>query len=116
MKMFSTQLMHPVLQGQAMLACGTKRGKILIYQLTSGKLLAEVENAHYLAVSDLDVSTAGFSSGAGDLIITGGKDSKIKVWFLSQLIALNPKDHCFAEFGDHSSEVTCVRFSQSSST
>ena len=63
-KMLGNQLLNPVLQGQAMLACGTKKGKVLIYQLSSGRLLAEVENAHYLAVSDLDVSSASGTVGS----------------------------------------------------
>ena len=42
LKMFANQLTNPLLQGQAMLACGTKRGTILIYQLSSGRLLAEI--------------------------------------------------------------------------
>jgi WD40 repeat protein len=51
----------------------------------------------------------------GDLIITGGKDSKVKVWILAQLIAIGGHDQCFAEFGEHSAEVTCVRFSTGAS-
>jgi len=31
-----------------MLACATKKGKILVYQLSSGVILAEIENAHYM--------------------------------------------------------------------
>jgi hypothetical protein len=46
-----------------MLVCGTKRGKLLIYQLASGRLLCEVENAHYLAITDLDVSQASGTVG-----------------------------------------------------
>ena len=77
--------------------------------MSSGRLLAEVENAHYLAISDLDVSSAsgpvGIASGCseGDLIITGGKDSKVKVWKLTSLLQTG---QCWAEFSDHSSEVT----------
>ena len=98
-----------------MIACGTKRGKVLIYQLSSGRLIAECENAHYLAISDLDISTAsgavGTATGSseGDLIITGGKDSKVKVWMLTNLLANNGQ--CWVEFNDHSSEVTAVQFS-----
>ena len=97
-----------------MIACGTKRGSILIYQLSTGKLLAEVENAHYLAISDLDISNASGSLdssqgyASGDLILTGGKDSKVKVFILAQLLAADKTEDakCFAEFGDHSAEVT----------
>lgn len=45
----------------------------------------------------------------GDLIVTGGKDSKVKVWVLASL--LSGRNDCWAEFGDHSAEVTSVRFS-----
>jgi hypothetical protein len=30
-KMFGNQLTNPLLQGQAMIACGTKRGTLLVY-------------------------------------------------------------------------------------
>lgn len=66
--------------------------------MSSGKLLAELENAHYLAISDLDISNASGSvdlnqgQAAGDLIITGGKDSKVKVWLLANLLAIEKPD------------------------
>ena len=42
--------------GQEMLACGSKKGKLLVYRLSNGTLIGEVESAHYLAIEDLDVS------------------------------------------------------------
>ena len=42
--------------GQDMLICGTKKGKILIYQIATGFLLAEIQNAHYLAINQLDIN------------------------------------------------------------
>ena len=100
-----------------MLVCGSKKGKILIYQLATGTLIAEMENAHYLAITDLDVAKG--SPWQGDLIISGGKDSKVKVWTLAALLAIGEEKKldgfeedqqgmkgCFAEFGEHSSEVT----------
>jgi len=65
-----------------MIICGTKRGSIQIYQLVSGALLAEVDSAHYLAISDLDVSHTSF-----DLVLTGGKDSKVRLWITAELLA-----------------------------
>ena len=74
------------MQGQEMLVCGSKKGKVQIYQLATGILLTEVDDAHYLAITDLDVTRG--SPWQGDLIITGGKDSKVKVWTLAALLAL----------------------------
>ena len=48
--------------------------------------MAEVENAHYLAITDLDVAKG--TPWQGDLIITGGKDSKVKVWTLAALLSV----------------------------
>ena len=100
-----------------MIICGSKKGKIMIYQLATGTLIAEVESAHYLAINDLDVSKG--SPWQGDLIITGGKDSKVKIWKLVDLLAIGEeKKHdgfdgeqqllkgCYTEFGEHTSEVT----------
>ena len=60
------------LQGQELLICGSKKGKILIYSLAMGQLVAEVQNAHYLAINDLDLSHASDTARQGDLIITAG--------------------------------------------
>ena len=43
------------LQGQDILVCGTKKGKLQIYSLNTGALIMETDNAHYLAITDLDV-------------------------------------------------------------
>lgn len=56
---------------------GTKSGKIMVWQTTTGQLLGEIE-AHYMGVTDLDISTNG------DLLITGGKDSKVKVHVIAK--------------------------------
>ena len=114
------------MQGQEMLVCGSKKGKILIYQLATGTLIGEVESAHYLAVTDLDVARG--SPWQGDLVITGGKDSKVKVWTLAALLALGEERKadqfaegqqgvrgCLTEFGEHTSEVTQVKFSYGAS-
>ena len=39
-----------------MLVCGSKKGKLLVYRVANGALIAEIESAHYLAIEDLDVS------------------------------------------------------------
>ena len=51
LKMFGSSL-----RGDQMLACGTKKGKILVYLLNSGQLIGEMENAHYMEVTDLAIS------------------------------------------------------------
>jgi pre-rRNA-processing protein IPI3 len=56
---------------------GTKSGKLMIWQTQTGQQLGETDS-HYMGVSDLDISNKG------DLVITGGKDSKVKVFILSQ--------------------------------
>ena len=109
-----------------MLICGSKKGKVQIYQFNTGTLLTEVENAHYLAITDLDVAKG--TPWQGDLIITGGKDSKVKVWTLAALLSVGEEKQqqqfeegqvsikgCFAEFGEHTSEVTQVKFSYGAS-
>ena len=54
---------------------GTKSGRLMLWQLETGQLLGEVE-AHYMGISDVDC--------CGDLLIIGGKDSKVKVFILSR--------------------------------
>ena len=64
--------------------------------MTSGEVLADVESAHYMQVTDLDINES--------MIISGGKDCKVKVWMISSL--LSGGDGIFAEFGDHTAEIT----------
>ena len=42
------------------------------------QLLAEVDSAHYMQINDLAISS--------DMLITGGKDCKVKVWLLASLL------------------------------
>ena len=56
----------------------------MIYLLATGTLIAEIESAHYLAITDMDFAKG--SPWQGDLIITGGKDSKVKVWTIAGLL------------------------------
>jgi len=58
----------------------------MIYQLATGQMIAEVQNAHYLAINDMDLTTASDTARQADLIITGGQDSKVKVWKLADLL------------------------------
>ena len=74
------------LQGQDMLVCGTKKGKLQVYSLNTGALLMETDSAHYLAITDLDVAKG--TPWQGDLIITGGKDTKVKIWTLAALLSV----------------------------
>ena len=71
----------------------TKKGTILIFQMSSGACLAEIEDAHYLSINDIAVSN--------DFCVTGGKDTKVRVWltndlFVHQHTAAKP----YHEFGD----------------
>ena len=68
-----------------MILCGSKTGKILVYSLATGTLIAEIESAHYLAITDMDVSNS--TAWQGDLIITAGKDAKVKIWTLTSLLS-----------------------------
>jgi hypothetical protein len=38
------------------------------------------------------------------MIVSGGKDCKVKVWMISSLLAGG--EGLFAEFGDHTAEIT----------
>ena len=41
--------------------------------------MGEIESAHYMEVIDLDISLTN------DMVITGGKDQKVKIWILSEI-------------------------------
>jgi len=49
-----------------------------LYQAFSGALISEIESAHYLAINDLEVNE--------ELCITGGKDTKLRVWKTVELL------------------------------
>lgn len=85
--------------GSLCLAGSKGAGRISVWEVATGFLLGEVENAHYMDVTDLDISIGC------DLVITGGKDFKVKVWVLADLL-FGGKAACFAEFSDHTAEVT----------
>ena len=85
-------------------------------------MLAEVQNAHYLAINDLDISNGSNSARQGDLIISAGQDSKVKVWNLVELLSVNQsgtlvreagnrQPGCYHEFSEHTGAVTAVKFS-----
>ena len=82
--------------GESFCVGGDKKGRITLWQMTSGEVLADVESAHYMQVTDLDINES--------MIISGGKDCKVKVWMISSL--LSGGDGIFAEFGDHTAEIT----------
>jgi len=46
--------------------------------MKTGEVLGEVSAAHYMAITSLDLS--------GDMIITGGKDCKVKAWMIADLL------------------------------
>ena len=72
---------------------GSKNGSLTVWQAINGHILAEVESAHYMEINDLDVSQDNT-----DFIITGGKDCKVKVWFLASILTDN---NCYVEFNEH---------------
>lgn len=41
-------------------------------------MLADVESADFMQINDLDLDL--------DLVVTGGKDCKVKVWMISSLL------------------------------
>lgn len=50
-----------------------------MWEMQTGQLVGEVENAHYMDVNDMDVSVGG------DMMVSGGKDFKVKVWIVTEL-------------------------------
>ncbi len=85
--------------GQEYIIMATKKGSIQLYQAVSGALISEIESAHYLAINDLAVHE--------DLVVTGGKDTKTRVWILGDLLchSRNPCRH-YHEFGEAQMEIT----------
>ena len=71
----------------------------------------------------MDLAHSSDSARQADLIITGGQDSKVKVWNLAELLSHQNQQFdsamigqgrqtgCYHEFGDHSGAVTSVKFS-----
>jgi WD40 repeat protein len=81
---------------------GSKKGVLSVWEAFSGKLIAEVESAHFMEINDLDISISN-----SDTIATGGKDCKVKLWLLSSLIKPGSSSgECFHEFKEHQGEVT----------
>lgn len=77
----------------------TRKGSIQVYQALTGAFIAEAENAHYLAINDLAVTS--------DLAATAGKDTKVRVWLLTELMGQQYQacSH-LAEFSQAQMEVT----------
>ena len=86
---------------------GSKTGRLSVWEVPTGTLLGEVESAHYMELTDLDIAITN------DMVITGGKDQKVKVWIIADLF-FGGKQQPFVEFSDHTAEVTQVCFSRSS--
>jgi len=57
---------------------GSKRGILSVWLPQTGELLAEIESAHYNEITTLDLTD--------QMIATGGKDAKVKVWLISNII------------------------------
>jgi WD40 repeat protein len=58
----------------------TDKGSILVWDTMTGALIGELDQAHYMAITDLDVNPEC------DMVATGGRDGKVKVWALKALI------------------------------
>lgn len=93
---------------QGLCAGGNTKGGLLVWHTSTGDLIADVDSAHYMEINDLAISSTN-----SDMIITGGKDCKVKVWMVSTLIMEDSQTNSYpyAEFGDHQEEVTQVAFS-----
>ena len=63
--------------------------------------MVDVESAHFMSITDMDINQ--------DVIVSGGKDCKVKVWMISDLLKVESMNTPFVEFGEHSTEVTQVR-------
>jgi WD40 repeat protein len=86
---------------------GSKTGRLSVWEFSTGELLGEIESCHYLEVSDMDIAVTN------DLVITGGKDFKVRVWVITDLY-FGQKNAPLVEFSEHTSDVTAVQFSKSS--
>lgn len=60
---------------------GSKKGVLSVWSAFDGNLLSEVDSAHFMEITDLDVSP--FDS---DMVVTGGKDNKVKVWLMQSIL------------------------------
>lgn len=65
--------------GVSLCAGGDSKGRLYLWHMQSGELLADVESAHYMEITDLDLSE--------NMVISCGKDCKVKVWLVSDLIS-----------------------------
>jgi WD40 repeat protein len=54
-----------------------------LWELSTGQLLGELENAHYMDIADIDIAVSN------DLILTAGKDCKVKLWLIHDLFFPN---------------------------
>ena len=85
-----------------LLAGGTEKGRIYVWELASGNLLC-VKDAHYQAVSVLR-----FSRGGG-FLVSGGRDARCVVWNIIDLVSVYNNGSnsdgmgfkAFASFADH---------------
>jgi WD40 repeat protein len=83
-------------------AGGDKKGRLYLWAMKNGELLADVESAHFMQITDLDLND--------DMVLSAGKDCKLKVWFVSDLIKSSViSKQPYAEFGEHTAEITQVK-------
>lgn len=84
---------------------GGVSGKLYVWELNSG-LLLNVKEAHYQMPTSMKVTSDG------SYLITSGKDSRVLVWRIADLVAFNKDDEKLVKpvhvFSDHTLEVTDV--------
>jgi WD40 repeat protein len=83
-------------------------GKIFVWSLNDGQLIGEVDNAHFEALTALEISNNG------ELVATGGADSKIRVWTLISLMnqhSQNPETQSFCDLSHNTATITSLAFS-----
>lgn len=72
----------------------------------TGALVGEIDQAHYMAITDLDINQEG------DMLASCGRDSKVKVWALKALLDKSTEAMCELTFN---AEVCQVAFSKTNS-
>lgn len=85
-------------------------GKLYVWELNSG-LLLNVKEGHYQTPTVMRVSSDG------SMLVTAGKDARVLVWRISDLVQMHRDDEHVVKpihvFSDHTLEVTDVQLSNS---
>lgn len=84
----------------------TDKGSINVWNALTGALIGELDQAHYMAITDIDLNAEC------DMVVTGGRDAKVKVWALKAI--LDKSNETMAEL-TFNAEVCQVAFSTTNS-